>query len=118
MKTTRFGLRNDLGSILEQLIDQASWNFNAGFQPAEKQARPLNQNTERETGGEDGEHVWACMWRKKTCTNAWKQQGVWEGYFSPLHPGTANYSPINNTFLWATAKKRRSFTRAPDKNGK
>lgn len=51
------GLRNYLGTILEELIDQPSWIINTALQPvsqpAEKQVHPLNQSTARETGEEE-----------------------------------------------------------------
>lgn len=59
------GLRNYLGTILEELIDQPSWIINTALQPvsqpAEKQVHPLNQSTARETGEEEC----VCMYVKK-----------------------------------------------------
>lgn len=56
------GLRNYLGTILEELIDQPSWIINTALQPvsqpAEKQVHPLN--SERD-GRRRMEHVCACM---------------------------------------------------------
>lgn len=78
------GLRNYLGTILEELIDQPSWIINTALQPvsqpAEKQVHPLNQSTARETEEEEWNMcVHVC---KEKSTNTRKQRGVWECFFS------------------------------------
>ena len=93
---------HDSGTILEQLINQAPWNINAGLppvgQPVESQAGPTEANSrstrpeERKRKRERRRRKGTCvcsMWRNEKCVDTRNQQGGLRMFFFSFNSESA-----------------------------